>query len=155
VRTMATIAAYAEDSLPEDVVPANETPRFDRPTGALASAAVEIASHLKATAIIAATEHGHTATLVSKSRPHQPIIAVTHHPETYTQLPLLWGVTPVLVSQDGSVDEMLDRAVRMAVKLKLVENGDLVVIIALTTQPVGVVTRASNVLRIAHVLQRM
>ena len=154
VRTMAAIADSAETMLPEDIIPNALAPMRHTPDGALAAAGVDIAEELGARAIFAPTVHGHTATLVSKSRPHQPIVAITPTPETYTQLPLLWGVTPLLVPQDGSPDEMLDRAVRTASRLGIVQDGDLLVIIAVTTQPVGVVTRASNVLRIAHVRQR-
>jgi len=155
VHTMDAIAVSAETMLPDETVSPEHAPRYHRPTGALAAAAVEIARHLHAGAIFASTEHGHTAVLVAKNRPHQPIIAVTGDRDTYTQLPLLWGVTPVLVPQRPNTDDMLDQAVREACKRGIVANGDLIVIVALTTQPVGVVTRASNVLRIAHVQQRL
>jgi len=151
VRTMATVAEYAETILPEDMVPTDQAPEFNHPTGALAAAAVNIAEHLGATAIIAATTHGHTAMLVSKSRPHQPVLAATMLPETFTQLPLLWGVTPFLGTENESTDQMVDRAVRHAASAGMVKDGDIVVIVSVTPQPVGVVTRASNVLRIAHV----
>lgn len=154
VHTMETVAEYAETILPDDVVPTDQAPRYHRPTGALAVAAVDIASHLKAGAIVASTVSGHTAVLVSKSRPHQPIIALTGEQATYTQLPLLWGVTPILVPQRQNTDEMLDQAVREGCKRGIVCNGDLIIIVAVTAQPVGVVTRACNVLRIAHVQQR-
>ena len=151
VRTMATVAEYAETILPVNMVPAEEAPEFNRPTGALAAAAVNIAEHLGATAIIAATTRAHTAMLVSKSRPRQPIVAATMLPETYTQLPLLWGVTPFMGTEDESDDQMVDRAVRHAASAGMVQDGDVVVIVSVTPQPVGVVTRASNILRIAHV----
>ncbi|MHB9024425.1 MAG: pyruvate kinase [Armatimonadota bacterium] len=153
VQTMSTVADWAETLLPEDVVPTKLAPQYNRPTGSLAAAAVDIAAHLGARAIVTATERGHTTTLVSKSRPHQPIIAITGSAETYTQLPLLWGVTPFLVQQSMDADEMLDRAVRAACKAGMVDDGDLLIIVAVTPQPqpIGVVTRASNILRIAHV----
>jgi pyruvate kinase len=154
VRTMASVAEWAETLLPEDVVPANEAPHYDTPTGALAAAAVDIAGHLKARAIVAVTEHGQTATLVSKSRPHQPIFAITANPETATQLPLLWGVTPMLVAESESQDEIVDRGVRNACGRGLVADGDLLVIVSVNAQPVGVVTRATESLRLAHVRQR-
>jgi pyruvate kinase len=154
VRTMATVADYAETLLPEDVVPADQAPAHDTPDGALAAAAVDIAQNLGAKAIFAPTERGYTATLVSKSRPHQPIIALTANEVTYTQLALLWGVTPLLITNSANSDEMLDRAVRRACTLQIMEDGDLLVIVSVTQQPVGVVTRASNLLRIAHVRQR-
>ncbi|OPZ80134.1 MAG: Pyruvate kinase [bacterium ADurb.Bin429] len=148
------MADYAETLLPEDVVPTEEAPRYTRPTGALAAAAVDMAHHLGAAAIIASTIHGHTAALVSKNRPHQPILAVTSNPETCTQLPLLWGVTPMLVTNSGTPDEVLDRAVRQSCRAGLLHDGDLLIITAVNPHPVGVVTRASNVLRIATVQQK-
>jgi pyruvate kinase len=154
VQTMATVADYAETLLPEDVVPTQDAPRYTHPTGALAAAAVDMAGHLGAKAIIASTIHGHTAVLVSKNRPRQPILAMTPDPATCTQLPLLWGVTPVLVANNGSPDEMLDRAVRQSCRAGILEDGDLLIIIAVNPHPVGVVTRATNVLRIATVQQK-
>jgi len=151
VRTMATVASYAEELQAQRPVPEEDVPEFDDPTGALAAAAVEIAAHLGARAIIAATERGHTAVLVSKSRPTQPIIAATMCPLTFAQAPLLWGVTPFLGTENESNDQMVDRAVREAIGSGLVDDGDIVVIVSVTPQPVGVVTRASNILRIAHV----
>ncbi len=154
VRTMVEVSEVAETLLPADIVPDEQAPARETPDGALAAAAVDIAQDLNVKAIIATTEHGYTATLVSKSRPHQPIIALTANPETYTQLPLLWGVTPMLIQQSANADEMLDRAVRQGCKLKLIADGDMLVIVSVTSQPVGVVTRASNVLRIVNVRQK-
>ena len=151
VRTMATVAENAETLLPDDVVPTIEAPQYHRPTGALAAAAVDIAAHLHAKAIVASTVAGHTATLVSKSRPHQPILAVTANPETNTQLPLLWGVTPFLVKQSEQPDEMIDRAVRVACHDGLLADGDLLVIVAVNPHPLGIITRASDILRLATV----
>lgn len=151
VQTMALVAEYAETLLPEEGVPFDAAPRADHPTGALSSAAVSIAHHLGARAIVAATAHGHTATLVSKSRPRQPILATTWKPETYSQLPLLWGVTPFLVTKSDNTDEMLDRAVRAACRGGLVHDGDLIIVVSVTPHAVGIVTRATDILRIAHV----
>jgi len=155
VRCMATVADYAETLLPRDVALAKEAPEFSHPTGALAAAAVDIAEHLGATAIIAATTRGHTANLVAKSRPRQPIIAATQQAALLTQLPLLWGVTPFLGTEDETDDQMVDRAVRHAASAGMVNDGDIVIIVSVTPQPVGVVTRASNLLRVAHVRKNL
>lgn len=154
VRTMSRIANWAETVQPVNAVTIENAPANNTPDGALASAAVDIAANLDASAIIASTEHGYTATLVSKSRPKQPIFALTQNQQTYTQLALLWGVTPFYIQSSGaSDDEMLDRMVRRACTLKILTDGNLLVILAVTSQVVGVVTRASNILRIAHVRQ--
>lgn len=154
VSTMARVAEWAETALPADIMPSEKAPGHGTPDGTLAAAAVDIAEDLNAAAIIAPTERGYTATLVSKSRPRTPILALTTTPETYTQLPLLWGVTPFYISPDGSSDELLDRLVRRSCKGKLLADNDLIVIVSVTSEPVGVVTRSSNLLRIAHVRQK-
>lgn len=79
---------------------------------------------------------------------------MTSNPQTYTQLALLWGVEPMLVTETRNADEKLDRGVRQSCTKQILEDGDMLVIIAVTSQPVGVVTRSSNVLRIAYVRQR-
>jgi pyruvate kinase len=151
VRTMNRVAEWAETLLPEDAVATHDAPDYDHPTGALAASAVDIAEHLRARAIVAATEHGHTATLVSKSRPRVPVLAITGNAATHTQLPLLWGVTPIFVPQAEELDDTLDRAVRTAVRCKLLDDGDLIIVVAVAHHAVGVVTRSSELLRIAHV----
>lgn len=154
VRAMQIIAAEAETALPKDGVAALDAPEFDQPTGSMANAAVDMASHLRAGAIVATTVHGNTARLVSKNRPQQPIIAVTSVPETYTQLPLLWGVKAVLAPGGESPEETVDRAVRVAVRIGAAKDGDLVIVVAVDQLPLGVVTRASDTLRIARVRTR-
>jgi pyruvate kinase len=155
VQTMARIAQSAEDGM-DDFCNCNfVAPRYDEPIGALAVAAVQMADHLNAPAIITATSGGGTALLISKSRPEQMIVAVTDVPETLTRMPLYRGVIPLLVSDELTREEMLERAVRHALKLKLLKDGDVVVAVSVNAQPLGVITRASNILRIAHVVQKM
>lgn len=58
---------------------------------AITHAAVSIAGEIDATAIIAETSSGATATLIAKVRPHLPICAVTSRPRTAQQLALTYG----------------------------------------------------------------
>ncbi len=51
--------------------------------------------------IVAATESGHTARMISKYRPHADIVAVTPHEYVARQLQLVWGVHPWLKSKDS------------------------------------------------------
>jgi pyruvate kinase len=155
VQTMARIAQSAEDGM-DDFCNCNfVAPRYDEPIGALAVAAVQMADHLNAPAIITATTGGGTALLISKSRPEQPVVAVTDNPETLTRMPLYRGIIPMLASNELTREEMLERAVLHALKLKLLKDGDVVVAVSVNAQPLGVITRASNILRIAHVVQKM
>ncbi len=70
-------------------------------------AARELAHDRNVTAICVFTEGGRTALLMSKARPEVPILAFTPSDKTYTQLPLLWGVTPYRVLKVDTVEGML------------------------------------------------
>lgn len=63
---------------------------------AVAAATVESAEQVGAPAIIVITRSGFSARLVSSYRPSVPVFAVTTDPNTYSQLPAVWGVRPVL-----------------------------------------------------------
>jgi pyruvate kinase len=76
------------------------------------------------------TATGRTASAVARLRPHQPIVALTHHSETVQQLAIEWGVTPVLMPEAKDVSDLWNRAVEAAQTTPLVQNGDLVVITA-------------------------
>ena len=78
-------------------------PRADRRPAAhgraMCEAAVTLASTGQAEAIVAMTRKGHTARLLSCLRPRAQILAVTPSPEVASRLALLWGVTPVVSSE--------------------------------------------------------
>ena len=61
----------------------------------LARVASTVAEELDCKLIVAFTESGATARLVSSYRPRAPIAAITYNDETYRRLALWWGVVPV------------------------------------------------------------
>ena len=64
---------------------------------AIAQAACHMATHLGIDALVTVTLSGLTARFVAKFRPLQPIIAATPKLETYRQLALVRGVSPLLL----------------------------------------------------------
>lgn len=94
---------------------------------AITLASVKTAYSLGARAIFAFTLGGSTARLISRLRPHMPIIALTPHEKTYHQLALNWGVVPVLCSDSKTVEEAFSEASFYALKHTHVSYGDLVV----------------------------
>jgi pyruvate kinase len=74
---------------------------------AVASATVDSAIRLKATAIIVLTRSGKAARLVSSYRPPMPIFAVCDDPTIYQRLAPVWGVHPVLWKPQQWEDEEL------------------------------------------------
>lgn len=96
---------------------------------AISHVTAEIARMLDAKLIVASTWSGYTARRVARVRPSTPILAVTPNRITHQRLALVWGVMPVMVAEFATIDEMIDVVTRTAENEKLVEEGDLMVII--------------------------
>ncbi len=67
----------------------------------------ELAHDRNVAAIAVFTMSGRTAQYVSKTRPAIPILAFTPDPRTYNRLELYWGVTPFIIPQSTTFDDML------------------------------------------------
>ncbi len=131
VQTMARIATVTERSMPyADWLRRPLLKESRSVTDAIAQVACEIASELRAKAIIASTVSGSTARRVASHRPLTPIVAPTPERTTYRQLSLVWGVEPLLVNQFTHTDDMIVTVVDAARDRALVQDGDLVVITA-------------------------
>ena len=100
------------------------------PSEAIARATVEIATELKAAAIITSTMSGHTAQMVARYRPCVPVLAATPDEAVYRRMALVWGVVPLLVPEYASTDEMIETTTRAARQAGLVKPGECVVITA-------------------------
>lgn len=80
--------------------------------------------------VVALTETGNTARLISKYRPNTDILAVTFDEKVERALLINWGVIPFLTARPASTDDMFDIAEKVAVKSGLVQSGDNIVIVA-------------------------
>jgi pyruvate kinase len=130
-RMMARICVNAEAHLPLGrFLDREEQLALPTVTEAISEATVEIAAEVGAKAILTATMSGTTARMVARHRPAVPVVAVTPSPRTLARLALVWGVTPVLVSQFADTDEMVGLMVRAAYREGIVQKGDRVVLTA-------------------------
>lgn len=91
-------------------------------------AAGEMARKVNATAIVAYTDTGDTARLLSAIGVKCPIFAVTSNKKTYNQLALVWNVTPILLPENNSIEELLEAGIEKLEKDGYLEKGDKVVI---------------------------
>jgi len=93
---------------------------------------VESVRTLNASAIIALTRSGFTAQLVSSYKPPVPIFAVCSEPLVARQLQAVWGVIPILASEEE--EETYDRLCLLGRKAVMAagvgEEGDSVVVTA-------------------------
>ena len=88
------------------------------------------AKDLNATAILAATNSGRTARMISRFRPACPVAALTMHAKVRRQLAISWGIIPFLTGEVTSTDRIFSLSAEVALKERLVQNGDTVVITA-------------------------
>jgi len=117
-------------------------------TDAIGQSVAATALNLQVAAIIAPTESGHTAKMISKYRPKAPILAITSDIRICRRLTLVWGVQTQYRERANTTDEMLQHAMDAAQEAKFVSNGDTVIITA--GLPVGE-TGMTNMMKI-HVV---
>ena len=129
VETMARVATFTESNFTpksyEDVDAESATT-----TESIGKAVVKIAKDLHAAAIIASTERGGTAQMISKFRPACPIVAVSPHEAIVRRLQLNWGVQAVTGKEASDTDAVVDNAIFAALDNDLIKAGDLVVLTA-------------------------
>jgi pyruvate kinase len=114
----------------------------------IAGAVCRAAEELKMKAVVVFTETGASARLVSKYRPRVPIVAFTPNPESYPRMGLLWGVKSRRTSAQKNIDELTREAESRLREEKMVEDGDIVGIIAGT--PVGA-RGSTNLMRLRRI----
>jgi pyruvate kinase len=131
VQTMDKIAKRTENAIDyRSIVTKLSKAREVNLTDAIGQAVAHTAINLKVKAVIAPTESGHTAKMISKFRPGVPIIAVTSSSAPSRKLTLVWGVYPIVGKKAHSTDEVLEVAVEESILHHYVTHGDLVVITA-------------------------
>ncbi len=97
---------------------------------AVTSAAVEIAGHIGAVAIVAFTETGSSALRLARHRPELPLMAFTPHPATRSRLSVVWGLETFVVPAVESTDDMVAMVETNLLALGRARIGDRVVVVA-------------------------
>src|SRR5437899_5763137 len=150
VEVMARVAVRAERE-----VLAVEAPR--RPLHdvgfpeALSDAASQAAHALGAHAIVAFTQSGSSARLISRARPRVPIIALTPSVAVQRRLPLSWGVGVRLWRKVQTTDEMIEEVEATLLRDGSVTPGD--VLVRISGSPLWV-SRTTNLLKLHRVGER-
>lgn len=105
------------------------------------------AMHIQAKAIIAYTNTGDTAKMVSSFGPECPIFAITQNEVIYRQLGLAWGIIPKYFEEQPSIDILLHKGLNKLREENFLNKGDKVVIAGgtkvLTDVPTGEVAKNS------------
>ena len=130
VATMARIAREAEATPYLAAPPPPAVGALDVPA-TVCRAAVQIATDLGCTAIVAFTETGASARYVSRFRPRTPILGLTTSEAARRRMALYWGVeTATPLGVGTQVRSMIDDADVRILREGLLDRGDLVVVVA-------------------------
>ncbi|OGK80222.1 MAG: pyruvate kinase [Candidatus Rokubacteria bacterium GWC2_70_16] len=97
---------------------------------AVAEAACHAARVLRAKAIVAFTQSGFSARLMSEERPEVPIVALTPFPGVQRRLGLCWGVSARLVRKVETTEAMIEEIEATLLGDGTVRNDDVVVIVS-------------------------
>jgi pyruvate kinase len=127
----------AQRSAPEETTP-----------DAILAAVHDVAHTIRARAIVCWTKTGSTALRAARERPEVPIIALTPLLETSRRLSIAWGTHCVLTEDAQDLDDMVERAARIAYDEGFAGPGERVVITA--GVPLGT-PGATNMLRVAFI----
>ncbi len=131
VSTMARIIDSAESGHEK---PLSFTLLAGRQSGRVSRALCEAAAYAaeemgtKVTAVFTAS--GLMARRLSSLRPGQRIIALTYKPGVLAELALIWGVEPLLTQQAHSTEEMLKHGEKSLLEARVVEPGEMIVVMA-------------------------
>src|SRR6185295_5836226 len=122
-------AETGRDSEPEDITKliGKQSGRVSR---ALCEAAAFAANEMgtKTTAVF--TESGLMARRLAALRPEQRIVALTHSWAVLNELALIWGVEPLISPPCETTEEMLVTGERVLLEAGIVEQGEMIVLMA-------------------------
>lgn len=96
----------------------------------ICAAASSAARAIAASAIVAFTERGTTARLISKQRPSTPILAFTPTETIRQQMALYWGIRALVMPRGGHTDAWIDEAEQRLKAKGLIKRGETIVIVS-------------------------
>ena len=130
VQTMARIAVRTEETLVNQDSFALKLYSKTDMTEAFGQSVGHTARNLGIQTIVAATESGHTARMISKYRPKAHIVAITFSEQKARSLSLSWGVYATVADKPSSTDEMFNLASKVSQEEGYASEGDLIIITA-------------------------
>ncbi len=149
VEMMNRVAVEVEQGfIYEKIIHAQSTPPEPTAADAISAAAHSIACTLELAAIICYTDSGSTGVRASRERPMRPILGLTANVKTARKLTIIWGLHSVHTKPPENLENMVDKACRIALRENIAAVGDRVIITA--GVPLGT-SGTTNMLRVAFV----
>jgi len=137
-----------QDPLYSAIVHAQRTEPEQTSADAISAAARTVAETLNLSAMVCYTSSGATGLRAARERPQLPIIALTPIAATGRRLAIVWGLHCVLTEDAHDMDDMINRACKIAFQEGFAQAGQRIIISA--GLPFGT-PGATNTLHIAYV----
>ena len=150
VSAMAKICSEVDSVSGTKITSSKDILTSDELTNSLSKAAVQVANDSNAKAIVAFTETGKTALLISNHRPDAPIFTFTTVEKTFNQLNLIWGVEQIKIDRLETTDEMFAIANQWLTEEMNFLKNDKVVIVAGTPPNKEAATNLIRVMKIGE-----
>jgi pyruvate kinase len=148
VQTLDLIIRDAEQMPPVSATMLEETNLLSGPGRALCDAAVTLAGHSDAAAIVAVTRGGKTARVLSALRPQAPVYAATSSEEIARQLALVWGVVPLVCDLGSDAAHAVERVSEELVTRSFIAPSSVIVVVSISPD---LSAGASNFLKLERV----
>lgn len=100
-----------------------------RTSDAVGNGVMEVVKECGAKLIVALTDKGFAARMISRYKPEQKIMAMTPNEKTRNQLALSYGCSPVVCQKFGEITAVIKEAKTLALKYKFASKGDKIVIV--------------------------
>ena len=149
VRTMKQIVKKAEINMTQgQIVNLRRREKLKSNEALICHAACVMAEHADAKHLIAITQSGRTARLLSQYRTSVPILAFTQNERTIRYLGIVWGVIPEKIENVSDTDSTLKEALFLARERGYVKSGDSVIY---TTGIPFLESKATNMIKIEKI----
>lgn len=129
VTVMATVAEEIEANYPERSIVRVGVNGDTNIADSITSSVVKTSHDVGAKVIVALTDSGFTARMVSRHKPQATILALTSHEETSNKLCLSFGCKAITVPRYDSIKDVIKMVREYCLKEKLVKKGDKVVVV--------------------------
>jgi pyruvate kinase len=137
-----------KDDLYRKIMDAEHPDPDKTPSDAITTAASNVAATVSAACIVNFTMSGSTELRTARERPTVPLLCLTPTPDVARRLQLSYGVHAVVTEDINSFDEMVRKAIALAVQHDMARTGQRLVITA--GVPFGT-PGSTNILRVAWV----
>lgn len=104
---------------------------------AIAHASTVIAEQIDASAIAILSSTNIALKKVAKYRPRIPILGITNNVELMRRMNLIWGVTPLLIEEENSFQNVFNYLSKNKESIHFVDEGDNIVFVSGLNNPVN------------------